>query len=196
MQVAGGVGACMIPGGQPVGILLISTGVTTTGLGIAQAVQPAAGHASGFFEAVGQGIEQNTNTQANLSEIGSFMDIGVGLITPDPTDVLCTTGSLTTTVIPLLMEGNSTNSATDISSEPSNHIYRSNSSNTESQNQKQTITSSNQNAVSTITVQSGQTLSGIAKASNTTVNQLVQINGIEDPNKIHKGQVLNLPNSN
>jgi LysM repeat protein len=196
LQVAGGVGACMIPGGQPVGVLLISTGVTTTGLGIAQALQPEADHASGFFEAVGQGIEQNTNTQANLSEIGSFMDIGVGLITPDPTDVLSTTGSLTTTIIPLLMEDNNNTSTTNSSSEPSNLIYRSSSTNTESQNQTQATISSNHNTRSTITVQTGQTLSGIAKANNTTVNQLVQINGIEDPNKIQAGQMLNLPNSN
>lgn len=33
-------------------------------------------------------------------------------------------------------------------------------------------------------VKSGETLSAIAKANNTTVDELVEANGIEDPNQI------------
>lgn len=44
----------------------------------------------------------------------------------------------------------------------------------------------------TYTVQSGDTLSGIAKKYGTTVNTLASINGIIDPNRIVVGQVLKL----
>lgn len=44
----------------------------------------------------------------------------------------------------------------------------------------------------TYTVQSGDTLSGIAKKYGTTVNALASINGIIDPNRIVVGQVLKL----
>ena len=43
------------------------------------------------------------------------------------------------------------------------------------------------------TVQSGNTLSGIAEEYGTTVNTLVAINGISNPNLIYVGQVLKIP---
>jgi LysM repeat protein len=45
----------------------------------------------------------------------------------------------------------------------------------------------------TYTVQPGDTLSGIAARFGTTVNTLVQLNGIKDPNLIYSGQILKLP---
>lgn len=42
------------------------------------------------------------------------------------------------------------------------------------------------------TVKSGETLSGIAKKYGTTVNKLVQLNGIKDPNKIYVGQKIKI----
>ena len=46
---------------------------------------------------------------------------------------------------------------------------------------------------STYTVQSGDTLSGIAAAHGTTWQKLAALNKIKDPKKIHVGQVLRLP---
>ena len=45
----------------------------------------------------------------------------------------------------------------------------------------------------TYTVQSGDTLSDIAKKFGTTVNAIAQLNGIRDVNKIYVGQVLRIP---
>lgn len=45
----------------------------------------------------------------------------------------------------------------------------------------------------TYTVQKGDTLSGIAAKYGTTVNTLVSLNGIKDPNLIITGQVIKLP---
>lgn len=45
----------------------------------------------------------------------------------------------------------------------------------------------------THTVQSGDTLSKIAEAYNTTVEELVRLNGISDPNLIQVGQEIKLP---
>ena len=45
----------------------------------------------------------------------------------------------------------------------------------------------------TYTVKRGDTLSGIAKKHNTTVEALVASNGIKNPNIIKVGQVLTIP---
>ena len=42
------------------------------------------------------------------------------------------------------------------------------------------------------TVQSGDTLSGIAEKYNTTYQHLAQINGISNPNLIHPGQIIKI----
>lgn len=49
-----------------------------------------------------------------------------------------------------------------------------------------------QPAITTYTVQPGDTLSGIAARFNTTVDELVKINKIENPNIIYAGQILRL----
>lgn len=196
LQMAGGIGACTIPGGQGVGAALIITGFGTTAGGLANAIQPDAGHPKGLFEGAGMGIEANTNTNTDYSEIGSYIDLGFSLLIPDPSDALSTTVSLTTTVAPLLMEDNNVSSSRSTTSSPTNLVLRSSSNNTTTPEQAQStniVQSSKGNAT---TVQSGQTLSEIAKTNNTTVNQLVQLNGIEDPNKIKAGQKLKLPNGN
>lgn len=45
----------------------------------------------------------------------------------------------------------------------------------------------------TYLVRPGDTLSGIARAFNTTVGALVQLNGIANPNRVFAGQTLNIP---
>lgn len=45
----------------------------------------------------------------------------------------------------------------------------------------------------TYTVKKGDTLSKIALANNTTVRDLVSLNGIKNPNVIRVGQVLQIP---
>lgn len=50
-------------------------------------------------------------------------------------------------------------------------------------------------ALGTYTVQSGDTLSGIASRYGTTVQALANLNGISNPNVIRVGQVLRLPSS-
>ncbi|MGL5316263.1 MAG: GH25 family lysozyme [Peptostreptococcaceae bacterium] len=53
---------------------------------------------------------------------------------------------------------------------------------------------SNQNSSSKIyIVQEGDTLSGIAQKYNTTVNELVEINNIQNPNLIYPGQKIIIP---
>lgn len=47
----------------------------------------------------------------------------------------------------------------------------------------------------TYTVKKGDTLSGIAKKYNTTVEALVASNGIKNPNVITVGQVLTIPDT-
>ncbi|MCP3141048.1 LysM peptidoglycan-binding domain-containing protein [Pyxidicoccus xibeiensis] len=48
-------------------------------------------------------------------------------------------------------------------------------------------------SVSSYKVRSGDTLSAIARAKNTTVDALVKANNIKDPDRILKGQVLRMP---
>lgn len=45
----------------------------------------------------------------------------------------------------------------------------------------------------TYIVKKGDTLTAIARRCNTSVNILVELNNIKNPNKIIVGQVLNLP---
>jgi LysM repeat protein len=142
------------------------------------------------------GIEANTNTHTDYSEIGSYIDLGFSLLIPDPSDALSTTVSLTTTVAPLLMEDNNVSSSRSTSSSPTNLVLRNSSNNTTTPEQAQSTNQVQSSKGNAITVQSGQTLSEIAKTNNPTVNQLVQLNGIEDPNKIQAGQQLKFPNSN
>ena len=47
----------------------------------------------------------------------------------------------------------------------------------------------------TYTVKKGDTLTGIARAKNTTVAKLVKLNGIKNPDLIHVGQVLQIPDN-
>ncbi|MFB7738233.1 peptidoglycan-binding protein [Streptomyces sp. NPDC056112] len=47
----------------------------------------------------------------------------------------------------------------------------------------------------TYTVKSGDTLTSIAKACGTTVDELVKANGLKDPNRLAVGQVLKLPST-
>ena len=54
----------------------------------------------------------------------------------------------------------------------------------------------NNNFSTTYVVQSGDTLSGIAARFGTTVQELVQLNDISNPNLIYVGEVLKLPVSN
>ncbi|MDU2288489.1 MAG: LysM peptidoglycan-binding domain-containing protein [Clostridium celatum] len=54
----------------------------------------------------------------------------------------------------------------------------------------------NNNFSTTYIVQSGDTLSGIALRFGTTVQELVQLNNIANPNLIYVGEVLKLPVSN
>ena len=54
----------------------------------------------------------------------------------------------------------------------------------------------NNNFSTTYVVQSGDTLSGIASRFGTTVQELVQLNDISNPNLIYIGEVLKLPVSN
>ena len=46
----------------------------------------------------------------------------------------------------------------------------------------------------TITIQRGQTLSGIALEYNTTVQILVELNNIANPNLIYAGTTIRIPN--
>ena len=58
----------------------------------------------------------------------------------------------------------------------------------------ETTTSSNpENDITYYTVQSGDTLSGIASSYGTTYRYLAEINGIENPNLIYPGQTLIIP---
>ena len=54
----------------------------------------------------------------------------------------------------------------------------------------------NNNFSTTYVVQSGDTLSGIAARFGTTIQELVQLNDISNPNLIYVGEVLKLPVSN
>ena len=54
-------------------------------------------------------------------------------------------------------------------------------------------TTDNENFSSTYIVRSGDTLSYISKIFNTSVNKLVKLNDIENPNLIYPGEILKIP---
>ena len=60
-------------------------------------------------------------------------------------------------------------------------------------NSESTTSSSLENDITYYTVQSGDTLSGIASSYGTTYRYLAEINGIENPNLIYPGQTLIIP---
>ena len=60
-------------------------------------------------------------------------------------------------------------------------------------NSETTTSSSLENDITYYTVQSGDTLSGIASSYGTTYRYLAEINGIENPNLIYPGQTLIIP---
>lgn len=66
----------------------------------------------------------------------------------------------------------------------------SNTNNSSTQNNHQANNESTTTTVETYTVQSGDTLSTIANQHSTTVNQLVSMNNLSNPNLIYVGQVL------
>ena len=59
--------------------------------------------------------------------------------------------------------------------------------------QKPSNPSESSTLVTTYTVQSGDTLSEIAARYGTTVNELISLNGISNPNLIYPGEVLRIP---
>lgn len=61
------------------------------------------------------------------------------------------------------------------------------------ENSETTTSSSLENDITYYTVQSGDTLSGIASSYGTTYRYLAEINGIENPNLIYPGQTLIIP---
>ena len=58
------------------------------------------------------------------------------------------------------------------------------------------LTSNSASTFNTYTIVSGDTLSQIANRFGTTYQELARINGISNPNIIHVGQVIKVPNSN
>lgn len=60
------------------------------------------------------------------------------------------------------------------------------------QNRVNELLNVNNSTSTTYTVQSGDTLSGIANKFGTTYQKLAEINGISNPNKIYAGQVLKI----
>ena len=68
-------------------------------------------------------------------------------------------------------------------------------SNSSSSDQSSSATTNTEASAASYTVKSGDTLSGIASQYNTTVNQIVSLNQLSNPNLIYVGQVLKLKNS-
>ena len=74
-------------------------------------------------------------------------------------------------------------------------LKKNNSKKTSSSNKSSVTNANKKNAShSTYTVKKGDTLSDIAHSHNTTVNKLVSLNNIKNPNKIYPGQKIKLPN--
>lgn len=74
-------------------------------------------------------------------------------------------------------------------------VNQSSNSNSSSSGQSSSTTTNTETSAASYTVKSGDTLSGIASQYNTTVNQIVSLNQLSNPNLIYVGQVLKLKNS-
>lgn len=74
-------------------------------------------------------------------------------------------------------------------------VNQSSNSNSSSSGQSSSTTTNTETSSASYTVKSGDTLSGIASQYNTTVNQIVSLNQLSNPNLIYVGQVLKLKNS-
>lgn len=74
-------------------------------------------------------------------------------------------------------------------------VNQSCNSNSSSSGQSSSTTTNTEASAASYTVKSGDTLSGIASRYNTTVNQIVSLNQLSNPNLIYVGQVLKLKNS-
>lgn len=74
-------------------------------------------------------------------------------------------------------------------------VNQSSNSNSSSSGQSSSATTNTEASAASYTVKSGDTLSGIASQYNTTVNQIVSLNQLSNPNLIYVGQVLKLKNS-
>lgn len=74
-------------------------------------------------------------------------------------------------------------------------VNQSSNSNSSSSGQSSSTTTNTEVSAASYTVKSGDTLSGIASQYNTTVNQIVSLNQLSNPNLIYVGQVLKLKNS-
>lgn len=74
-------------------------------------------------------------------------------------------------------------------------VNQSSNSNSSSSGQSSSTTTNTEASAASYTVKSGDTLSGIASQYNTTVNQIVSLNQLSNPNLIYVGQVLKLKNS-
>ncbi|MEO5287017.1 LysM peptidoglycan-binding domain-containing protein [Limosilactobacillus allomucosae] len=74
-------------------------------------------------------------------------------------------------------------------------VNQSSSSNSSSSSQSSSATTNTEASAASYTVKSGDTLSTIASQYNTTVNQIVSLNQLSNPNLIYVGQVLKLKNS-
>lgn len=74
-------------------------------------------------------------------------------------------------------------------------VNQSSNSNSSSSGQSSSTTTNTETSSASYTVKSGDMLSGIASQYNTTVNQIVSLNQLSNPNLIYVGQVLKLKNS-
>ncbi|MDC2841279.1 LysM peptidoglycan-binding domain-containing protein [Limosilactobacillus mucosae] len=74
-------------------------------------------------------------------------------------------------------------------------VNQNSSSNSSSSSQSSSAATNTDASAASYTVKSGDTLSTIASQHNTTVNQIVSLNQLSNPNLIYVGQVLKLKNS-
>ncbi|MFR0620266.1 LysM peptidoglycan-binding domain-containing protein [Limosilactobacillus mucosae] len=74
-------------------------------------------------------------------------------------------------------------------------VNQNSSSNSSSSSQSSSVATNTDASAASYTVKSGDTLSTIASQHNTTVNQIVSLNQLSNPNLIYVGQVLKLKNN-